>query len=375
MKKSLGILDSGEFSDRTGRFSAPRIFDVIRSSEARGDLTIKAMRVVASPETHPLPDEDHVERATRDVHRWQQERLRVQRTATTFRLDEEHIRSIKPEALASEMRDLDLDMILIIMRPSATRSQFIENAARSGVNVIVFPPYFSEIKQIRELQDALGNAVDRVKLWLPYRYSVACKEILERFSSRKGKSIAAVELSVQTSPYPADAFLQAYSLPFLDLLTLIAGHPLRGNINYQLSDGLPLFGMQIWHDNDNTVPVLSSTILTTAGGALQYMEPGKITVYSTAQENIQTMNSFTGIIHRTGNGYHEITEVSHDPSASELNGYSLLLNRFLENEWEQDEEKKQKPTLESFKSTQLILDQLLDLDLSVNSPGARSVTF
>lgn len=360
--KNLGILDSGEFSDKTGRFSSPRIFNLIRSFEARGDLKIKTMKVVASAEAAPLPEENHVRRAIRDVHRWEQESRRVQRTATTtFRLDQE-IKVIEPEALESEMRGLNLDMILIVMRPSATRSRFIENAAQFVKQVIVFPPYFDEMNQLQELQSVLGKTADRITLWLPYRYSVACREILDRFSVRKGKRIAAVELSVQTSPYPRAEFLNSYSLPFVDLLVLIAGTPLRGSINYQFTDGLPLFGMQIWHEN--TVPVLSSTVLTTAGGALQYMESGKITVYSTEQEHIQTVNTFTGIIHRKA-GYHEYTEVSHDPSSADLTGYSILLNRCLENGWEQDEE-KQRPTLESFKSTQLVLDQLLDLDLLIN---------
>lgn len=360
--KSLIILDSGEFSNETGQFSAPRIYNIIKSSQARGDLTIEGMRVVASPEAEHLPEEDHVQRAKRDVHRWEQEKRRVQKTAkTTFRLAQQDDIAITPEALEAEVSNLNVGMLLIVMRPSPMRSRFIEHAARSGVeNVIVFPPYFDDIKQLQELQANLAHNVDRVTLWLPYRYSVASREILDRFSSR---SIAAVELSVQTSPYPTKEFLCEYSFPFLDIMVLIAGPPKEGSISYQLTDGVPLFGMQIWHENK--VPVLSSTILTTAGGALQYMEPGKLKVYATSQEHIETVNSFTGIIHRKG-GYHEFTEVSHDPSADELNGYSLLLKRCLENGWEQDPQKRTKPTLESFQQTQLILDRLLALKLSVN---------
>ncbi len=372
--KKLGILDSGEFSDRTGLFSSPRIFATIRDFASRRDLTIEKMQVVASRKSDPLPGESHLDRAKRDLRKLEVEYLRVERTAiTTFGLDPKQIKAIEPEALTDEMSDLD--MILIVMRPSRVRSELIINSAKLVESVVVYPPYFSNISQIQEIQENLDNAVDRIKLWLPYRYSVASREILERFSSSKGKRIAAVQLTVHTSPYPSSAFISEYSLPFIDLLTVIAGSPLHGTINFQLVDGLPILGMQIWHDNNSTVPVLSSSLLTTAGGALQHMEPGFMIVHATQPENIQTIHSFTGIIHRKGTGYNEVTDVSHDASAAELTGYSVLLKKCIENGWEQDE-RQPTPTLESFESIQLILDQLLAVDLSaINSPGTRAIGF
>ncbi|MYF97706.1 hypothetical protein F4212_01015 [Candidatus Poribacteria bacterium] len=354
--KQIGILDSGVFSDNTGRLSSPRIYEVIRELEVKGLLTISDITYVRSQGTDLLQDEPEGLREIRETERWHVEQNRVENTAEAFK-----VREIENQ---KQVIFDNTEIIVILMRPSKQRNQLIRDAVASGKRVIVYPPYFTDNMELQELRDALPEETEeRVILWLPYRYSLACTEILQRFDQ---KQIGAIALTIKCSSYPKKQFITEFCSPFLDVMLQITGKMLTMQLTHQLSSGSPIYNIQGIHPDS----VLSSILLTTLGGSLQNMEAGSMVVYGRQMEHIETRNTFTGIIYRSAEKYHESTEVSHDPSSSSLTGYRTLMMNCLSDDWAND---LIKPSLHNCDDLQKLLDALLNVELSINRPKMEKI--
>lgn len=362
----ISICDSGEFSDDTGQRSSPRLEAIIRQAVLNERVRVSGISYIKSPPEDRLPGESEKLHEMRTSHRWEIERSRVCRTATTFQ--------VKPTD-DIERNLNDADTIVIVMRPSKGRSELIRRAIETGKLVIIYPPYFTSRDDLFGLRDLLSEAeAENIILWLPYRYSVAAKAIRERFQLSK---IAALELTVSSAPYLHRLLIHEWSLPFLDVMRLIGGRFEKVEITRTSVDGLPVFHMKSIHRNaSNYHYILGSSLITTAGGTLQNTEAALLKVFSTHMESIQSTGTFTGYIHRT-NFLHEITEQSHDQQASSLTGYGTLLQCCLDNHW--DDDAAVKPTLASFSQLQHVLDVFRSFQQDdtafVDAPETKEITF
>ncbi len=360
----ISICDSGEFADDTGHRSAPRVESVIRKAVLDDRLRISGISYVKSrPDT--LPDEPDTIRTLRNRDRWDTEKNRVLNIAKTFQVELTDVEN--------NFSTAEADLILVVMRPSQERSDLIRRAVEVGKSAIVFPPYFHDQDDLDTLCDSLSESQseNRVILWLPYRFSVASKAIRRRFQKSE---IAAIELTVSCGPYLNELLVHEWSLPFLDVLRVIAGPFEKIEITRTMPNGLPVFHLRSVHRNASNY-VLASTLITTAGGTLQNTEAGRLKVFSTKMESIQTTSTFTGFVHRT-NTLHQFTEISHDQQASVLTGYESLLRCCLDNKWDEDESVK--PTLASFSQMQRLLDtfQRFNDDAAfVECPQTKEIIF
>ena len=366
------ILDAGEYTDRRGLYSGARLYSVLRSAESEGDLRIDSIVYIESLQSQSLPFEEPDKlRDRRGLRMRAVQRKRVENTSQ-FLLG-------KPSSPGCATADADL--IVIILKPDDDkkgRNARICDALTSApkANVIVFPPYFSNLEELKELKACISpKDIDRLYMWLPYRFSpgvLAAGQAKEEAPDE----IAAITLHVMAGPYPRKAFVHDFIMPYFDLLPVLGGGLIKKLRVIESSPmGLPVFGFQAVHapapiSSGNAPAPISSGIFTAAGGSFQNISHAKISLYST---NLWSLNMSGAFLHevlqQTPESHITRGTVSHDASPNFLNGSHGLLHRIIGDDWVGDE--KTRPTLPNC----FHIQDLIDSFLSDDPPETNSVRF
>jgi hypothetical protein len=318
----------------------------------------------SQPLSFESPDDSRAVRI-RDERRRAVQRERVSKTAQ-FLLGKASL----PCATA------DADLIVIIVKPDDNgRNERICDALQSApkAKVIVFPPYFSSLAALKELKGSIKqDDVDKLFLWLPYRYCPGLILAQKEAAKEEEDAIAAITLTVLAGPYPRTALVHEFISPYLDLLPVLGGPISQLRVIESAPMGLPVFSFQAVHTPSTLESsTISSGLFTAAGGSFQNIEHANLSIFSTGLWSLKLSGPFLNEVLKRSPISHEVRgTVSHDADPNVLNGSYGLLDRILGGENWGDEAKK-KPIIPNV----LHLQELIDEFIRKEKPQANSVRF
>jgi hypothetical protein len=366
--KKVVIHDGGEFTDRRGIRSAARLYSVLRTFEASGRIRIENIHYIESMQSQPLPFESPDEsRAVRirDERRRAVQRDRVSKTSQ-FLLGKDSLECATATATATATADL----IVIILKPDDDngRNDRIFDALTSEAKVIIFPPYFSSLKALKDLKGRVTQQkdIERLFMWLPYRFSEGVLTA-QKEAKEEDDEIAAITINVMAGPYPRKAFVHEFIMPFFDFLPVLGGPIAQLRVIESSPMGLPVFGFQAVH----APSTISSGLFTSAGGSFQNISHANVSIYSTGLWSLNLSGASLNEMLKRSPISHEVRgTASHDAEPNVLNGSHGLLDRILRENWVVGDEAK-KPTLPNV----LHIQELIDSFLREEPPPANSVRF
>ena len=344
----LSLLDSGEFVNASG-LSAPRMYAPIRELEDLGDLKIQDISYVKSPiRGEPLPEETKSLFFTRNETRQAVEEERVRATARNYRLDPPK-NTLDPDAF-----DLDTlqPVVCLNQRPGETRDKILKALLKhqNVQRIILSPPHFLSLTKLSECIEE--DTENKIVAWVPYRYTLGIA-----FVKRKFPKIAAATLRVVSGPYPRKEFLSEFCLPFTDAYLSITGKITKNpHVKHVSTAGLSVFSVTATHEND----VVSSILLSTAGGSFQNFDHCDLAILSPKMESIELSNSLCTYRHHSPVEHTDSGLASHDAIRSNFNGTRKLLRAALSLDADdEDRDNQALPTLSTLTHTQKFLDTLL----------------
>ena len=376
----VAVLDSGEWVHNLTNQSSPRPYAVFNEMGVRvaqiGHLP--SLDENARDETHPILHEKA---------KWVAEHTRIMGAQNFYNATLiEELHSTDFISNLFENKDLtgakyhaqlvgavrkwvcqgpDVDAVLIAMRPSETRNAIVKQTAALQKPILLHPPGFNSIEELRKLRKALQKDKREalVTLYTPRRYARGVQEARKRIKKWQGISTGSMEMGSGRYPH-AKRWLTEFCSHFYDcLFNLIMSPKDFSHIEIQASCAItqsPAISFTgICHPDaqaQGVEPLLCSALISAhrgwqigshvdiniTGGHRQYLR-----IASNLSESTQYSQQ---------NSMAEVSDFSHDVSHAVLFGGQPLLEEFFDSEYT-----PQTPRLETYEITQNFTDLFAEL--------------
>ena len=258
----------------------------------------------------------------------------------------------------------DVDGVVIAMRPSPTRNAIVTETAKLRLPIILHPPAFSDVKELLDLRESLGEENEKyVTLYANRRFARGVEEARKRREDLQ--PLSSISLEMGSGRYPiGERWVSEFASHFFDVLfNLGVGTGEFTEIELQACCAVteaPVISFTGMGHRPNPVsvkpnPVVFSGVLS-ANRSWQISSHADIFLTGNKQllkitQNLATLESYA-----QDSPFSEVSDYSHDTSSSLLFGGHPLISEVFSSQ-----RTPQTATLSSYILTQLFTDRFVDL--------------